>query len=49
MVGIFRYMVEDLTHGIEEGTTNDDASLYLRGRVQVTPVVFAKGGCRYLA
>ena len=46
MVGMLRCMIEDLTHGTEEGTTNDDTSSHLGGSVQVTPIVLAKGGCR---
>ena len=42
-------MIEYLTHGTEEGTTNYDTSSHPGGDVQVTSVVFAEGGCRYLA
>ena len=49
MVGIFRCMIEYLIHGTKEGTTNYDASSHPGGGVQVTPVVFVEGGCRYLA
>ena len=49
MVGMFRCMIEYLTHGTKEGETNYDASSHPGGGVQVTPVVFAEGGCRYLA
>ena len=48
MVGMFRCMVDYLTHRTKEDITNYDASSHPGGGVHVTPVVFVDGGRRYL-
>ena len=48
MMGMFRCMIEYLTHGAKDGPTNDEALSHARGGVQVTSIVFASGGCRDL-
>ena len=44
MVGMFRCMIEYLTHGTKEGTTNYEAPSHPRGGVQVTSIVFVGRG-----
>ena len=41
MVGVFGGVIEDLTDGAEECTTNEVASIKTRGRIELTTVMFA--------